>query len=91
MIRELPGITIIRYRYYHPLIGSCVLGLYRSPEYFAEANYRPTLAPVDIASKSTNVNLPDWVVMHSFIPPNQFVAIKLPSDQTRIVKLVPDS
>ncbi|KAJ5398285.1 hypothetical protein N7509_006398 [Penicillium cosmopolitanum] len=29
--------------------------------------------------------------MHSFIPPNQFVAIKLPSDQTRIVKLVPDS
>lgn len=29
--------------------------------------------------------------MHSYIAPNQFVAIKLPSDQTRIIKLVPDS
>lgn len=29
--------------------------------------------------------------MHTFIQPNQFVAIKLPSDQTRLIKLVPDS
>ncbi|KAJ5566705.1 uncharacterized protein N7459_010087 [Penicillium hispanicum] len=29
--------------------------------------------------------------MHSFIRPDQFVALKLPSDQTRIVKLVPDT
>ncbi|KAJ5318159.1 hypothetical protein PENANT_c052G07239 [Penicillium antarcticum] len=29
--------------------------------------------------------------MHSFIRPNQFVAVKLPSDQTRIVKIVPDT
>ncbi|KAJ5998256.1 hypothetical protein N7499_001446 [Penicillium canescens] len=29
--------------------------------------------------------------MHSFIRPNQFVAVRLPSDQTRIVKIVPDT
>lgn len=29
--------------------------------------------------------------MHSSIRPNQFVVIQLPSDQTRIVKLVPNT
>lgn len=29
--------------------------------------------------------------MHSYIRPNQFVAIRLPSDQTRLVKLVPNT
>lgn len=32
-----------------------------------------------------------FFTMHSSIRPNQFVVIQLPSDQTRIVKLVPNT